>query len=59
MNADDFRDCMLPFLFLRYLSDSYEQAAKKELGRDYPDAEKSKNGGKTLLSPPSRPARMV
>jgi len=21
MNADDFRDCMLAFLFLRYLSD--------------------------------------
>ena len=26
-----------PFLFLRYLSDNYETAAKKELGRDYPD----------------------
>ena len=37
MNADDFRDYMLAFLFLRYLSDNYEQAAKKELGRDYPD----------------------
>ena len=36
MNADDFRDYMLAFLFLRYLSDNYEQAAKKELGRDYP-----------------------
>lgn len=36
MNADDFRDYMLSFLFLRYLSDNYEQAAKKELGRDYP-----------------------
>ena len=30
MNADDFRDYMLAFLFLRYLSDNYEQAAKKE-----------------------------
>ena len=37
MNADDFRDYMLSFLFLRYLSDNYEQAAKKELGRDYPE----------------------
>lgn len=36
MNADDFRDYMLSFLFLRYLSDHYESAAKKELGRDYP-----------------------
>ncbi|MCB1825825.1 MAG: type I restriction-modification system subunit M N-terminal domain-containing protein, partial [Candidatus Competibacteraceae bacterium] len=24
MNADDFRDYMLSFLFLRYLSDNYE-----------------------------------
>lgn len=37
MNADDFRDYMLSFLFLRYLSDNYEKSAKKELGRDYPD----------------------
>jgi len=36
MNADDFRDYMLAFLFLRYLSDNYEQAAKRELGADYP-----------------------
>lgn len=36
MNADDFRDYMLSFLFLRYLSDNYEAAAKKELGPDYP-----------------------
>jgi type I restriction enzyme M protein len=36
MNPDDFRDHMLSFLFLRYLSDNYEAAAKKELGRDYP-----------------------
>lgn len=36
MNADDFRDYMLSFLFLRYLSDNYESAAKKELGPDYP-----------------------
>ncbi|UGA36153.1 type I restriction-modification system subunit M N-terminal domain-containing protein [Chromobacterium haemolyticum] len=37
MNADDFRDYMLAFLFLRYLSDNYEAAAKKELGGDYPE----------------------
>lgn len=37
MNADDFRDYMLSFLFLRYLSFNYEEAAKKELGKDYPD----------------------
>ncbi len=36
MNADDFRDYMLSFLFLRYLSDNYEAAAQKELGADYP-----------------------
>jgi type I restriction enzyme M protein len=39
MNADDFRDYMLSFLFLRYLSSNYEKAAKKELGRDYPELE--------------------
>ena len=37
MNADDFRDYMLSFLFLRYLSGNYEAAAKKELGSDYPN----------------------
>lgn len=37
MNADDFRDYMLSFLFLRYLSANYEASAKKELGKDYPD----------------------
>ncbi len=36
MNADDFRDYMLSFLFLYYLSINYETAAKKELGPDYP-----------------------
>lgn len=40
MNADDFRDYMLSFLFLRYLSDNYEAAAKKELGSDYINCEK-------------------
>ena len=37
MNADDFRDYMLSFLFLRYLSANYEEAAKAELGADWPD----------------------
>ena len=41
MNADDFRDYMLSFLFLRYLSDNYEASAKKELGRDFPDKQES------------------
>ncbi len=50
MNADDFRDYMLSFLFLRYLSDNYEAAAKKELGADYPDPQAIGNGGRTPLS---------
>lgn len=37
MMADDFRDYMLSFLFLRYLSDNYIDAVKKELGGDYPE----------------------
>lgn len=36
MNADDFRDYMLSFLFLRYLSGNYENSVKRELGSDYP-----------------------
>ena len=48
MDPDDFRDYMLAFLFLRYLSDNYERAAKKELGRDYPDP--NSNGGRSSLS---------
>ncbi|NDV56632.1 type I restriction-modification system subunit M [Bacteroides sp. 519] len=48
MNADDFRDYMLSFLFLRYLSDNYEEAAKKELGKDYPQLE-NKNEQHTAL----------
>ncbi len=39
MNADDFRDYMLSFLFLRYLSDNYEASVQKELGSDYPQLE--------------------
>jgi type I restriction enzyme M protein len=37
MDADDFRDYMLSFLFLRYLSGNYEAAAKKFLGEDFPN----------------------
>jgi len=36
MDADDFRDYMLSFIFLRYLSDNYEKAVKKELGLEFP-----------------------
>src|SRR5437868_6312632 len=50
MNADDFRDYMLAFLFLRYLSDNYEAAARRELGRDYPDPNAVGNGGRSALS---------
>lgn len=39
MNADDFRDYMLSFLFLRYLSDNYEEAVQRELGADYPQVD--------------------
>ena len=37
MMADDFRDYMHSFIFLRYLSEQYEEAVKKELGSDYPE----------------------
>ena len=50
MNADDFRDYMLSFLFLRHLSDNYEQAAKKELGNDYPDPDAIENNRQSSLS---------
>ena len=53
MNADDFRDYMLSFLFLRYLSDNYEQAAKKELGADYPQREPDEGSGDNKI--PARP----
>jgi len=41
MNADDFRDYMLSFLFLRYLSNNFEEAAKRELGTDWPQLDAS------------------
>jgi type I restriction enzyme M protein len=48
MNADDFRDYMLSFLFLRYLSSNYEESAKKELGSDYPKL--VEDDGRTALA---------
>lgn len=47
MNADDFRDYMLSFLFLRYLSHNYEESARKELGSDYPKL--AENDNRTAL----------
>lgn len=41
MMADDFRDYMLSFLFLKYLSDNYIVAVKKELGSDFPAGDSS------------------
>lgn len=52
MNADDFRDYMLSFLFLRYLSFNYEQAAQKELGRDYPDVNSKDDRPDFRVPPP-------
>lgn len=43
MNADDFRDYMLAFLFLRYLSDNYEASARRELGADWPQVGPGEN----------------
>ncbi len=37
MNPDDFRDYMLSFIFLKYLSSTYEEQVKKELGDDISD----------------------
>ncbi len=48
MNADSFRDYMLSFLFLRYLSSNYEESAKKELGSDYPKL--AEDEGRTALA---------
>ena len=56
MNADDFRDYMLAFLFLRYLSDNYETAAKRELGRDYPALPAEDNRVPLALLMPIGPA---
>lgn len=52
MNADDFRDYMLSFLFLRYLSFNYEEAAKKELGKDYPPSPSKDSRADFVVPPP-------
>jgi type I restriction enzyme M protein len=52
MNADDFRDYMLSFLFLRYLSFNYEEAAKRELGKDYPKSPSKEQRADFVVPPP-------
>lgn len=52
MNADAFRDYMLSFLFLRYLSHNYEESAKKELGRDYPKSPSKDERPDFVVPPP-------
>ncbi len=52
MNADAFRDYMLSFLFLRYLSHNYEESAKKELGRDYPKSPSEDTRPDFVIPPP-------
>ena len=52
MNADDFRDYMLSFLFLRYLSFNYEASAKKELGSDYPQSSATNVKPDFIVPPP-------
>jgi type I restriction enzyme M protein len=52
MDADGFRDYMLSFLFLRYLSFNYEEAAKKELGKDYPQSPSKEKRADFVVPPP-------
>ena len=52
MNADAFRDYMLSFLFLCYLSHNYEESAKKELGRDYPSSPSKDKRPDFVIPPP-------
>ena len=52
MNPDQFRDYMLSFLFLRYLSFNYEEAAKKELGKDYPKSPSKDHRADFVVPPP-------
>jgi type I restriction-modification system, M subunit len=49
MNADDFRDYMLSFLFLRYLSGNYEKHARELLGGEYPGPDAPLALGQTPL----------
>jgi hypothetical protein len=50
MNANDFRDNMLAFLFLRYLTHNYEAAAKKELGQRVPQLGRARTQNDDMLS---------
>lgn len=59
MNADDFRDYMLAFLFLRYLSDNYETAAKKELGPDYSNPPAGDNSAPLALWYANNPSDVI
>lgn len=52
MNPDQFRDYMLSFLFLRYLSFNYEEAARKELGKDYPKSPSKDDRADFVVPPP-------
>ena len=49
MNADDFRDYMLSFLFLRYLSGNYEKHARELLEGEYPGPDAPLAPGQTPL----------
>ena len=49
MNADDFRDYMLSFLFLRYLSGNYEKHARDLLKGEYPGPDAPLALGQTPL----------
>ena len=49
MNADDFRDYMLSFLFLRYLSGNYEKHARDLLKGEYPGPDAPLAPGQTPL----------
>lgn len=51
MDADNFRDYMLAFLFLRYLSFNYEAAAERELGSDYPKDYEKKTHPDAIVPP--------
>jgi hypothetical protein len=49
MNADDFRDYMLAFLFLRYLSDNYERRQRRSWGRTIQKRSRCLGDGRTPL----------
>lgn len=51
MDAKDFGDYMLSFLFLRYLSLNYEKQAKVAFDVDYPEPVLSEDGRRIVESP--------